>query len=190
MTAVPGRRLAALLAMLCGCASLHKELVAMSEADQKVRQELIAAGLEHPDAKIAARMANIDARNTARIKAVILGQGWPKRSAVGEDGATAAFLLVQHADQDPDFQRQALPLLRAAYEANEASAEHLALLTDRVLAAEGKPQLYGTQADIDEGKIVVKPVEDPGNLDKRRAELGLPPMAEYLELMRKVYRLP
>ena len=168
---------------------LRDELLAMSKADQELRQALIVAELERPNKELLTRMAAVDSTNTARMKQIIQEYGWPGISMVGEDGATAAFLIVQHADHDPAFQKQALSLLRAAYEAGETSGEHLALLTDRVLVAEGMPQLYGSQTVIENGKVVVKPVEDEPNLDKRRMELGLPPIAEYMKLLKQVYGL-
>ncbi len=188
-----------LAASAWGCAShlkasigpqLRGELLAMSKSDQDARQALIAAGMERPSTELRARMAEIDAANTARIKKIVRLHGWPGKSLVGDDGETAAFLLVQHADRAPAFQRQALPLLRKAWQAGDASGEHLALLTDRVLVSEGKPQLYGSQADIVDGKIVVKAVQDEPNLGKRRAELGLSSMDDYIELMKKAYGLP
>jgi len=168
---------------------LHDELLVMSKADQDARQALIAAGIKRPNEKLVAQMMKVDTANAARMRDIVRTYGWPGRSLVGEDGATAAFLLVQHADRDPAFQKRTLPLLHKAYEDGEASGEHLALLTDRVLVAEGKPQLYGSQAEIVGRTISVKRVEDEENLDKRRAELGLPLMADYINQMKKVYGL-
>ena len=98
---------------------------------------------------------------------------------VGEDGALAAFLLVQHADRDPQFQKKCLPLLEAAVRVGEASASNLAYLTDRVLIAEGKPQRYGTQFQTVGGKSAPFPIEDAENVDARRNAVGLGPLAEY-----------
>ncbi len=169
---------------------LRKELTAMSKSDQDVRQALIAAGMSRPSEELIAKMIKIDSANTERMKIILRIHGWPGKSMVGEEGETAAFLLVQHANRDPDFQKQALPLIREAYKVGETSGEHLALLTDRVLVSDGKMQLYGSQAEIVDGKIIVKPIEDESNLNKRRAELGLQPMDEYIALMKKVYGLP
>jgi hypothetical protein len=66
------------------------------------------------------------------------------RSLVSVDGTQAAWLLIQHADHDPAFQRACLELLGHAVHAGEADATYHAYLTDRVLLAEGK-QLYRTQ---------------------------------------------
>lgn len=55
------------------------------------------------------------------------------------DGAVAAWLLAQHADQDPPLQRRCLDLMRVAPE-TEVSPSHIAYLTDRVMLAEGESQ--------------------------------------------------
>jgi hypothetical protein len=68
----------------------------------------------------------------------------------------------------------------------------LCSLADRVLVAEGKPQVYGTQAKAP-GRLwkghepVPEPIEDERNVDKRRAEVGLPPLADYLKMMKEMY---
>ncbi|MGA0587410.1 DUF6624 domain-containing protein [Dyella sp. KRB-257] len=67
-----------------------------------------------------------------------------------------------------------------------------ALLTDRVLRAQKKPQRYGTQFVADPahpGKVVMAPVEDPAHLDERRAEAGLMPISDYRCVMEVVYAI-
>jgi hypothetical protein len=49
----------------------------------------------------------------------------------------------------------------------------------------GQPQLYGTQFRHDAQGQRVWDIEDPENLDQRRASVGLPPFAEYETLMRR-----
>jgi len=107
--------------------------------------------------------------------------GWPGRTLVGEDGAHAAWLLAQHAA--PQRQQEFLELLRAAVEAGEASVTDQAYLEDRVRVHEGQAQRYGTQFIHDEQALRPQPIEDPENLDQRRAEVGLGPFAEYEALM-------
>jgi hypothetical protein len=69
--------------------------------------------------------------------------------------------------------------MAAAVEAGEATAAELAYLTDRVLLAEGQPQVYGTQMLRKEGHYVPKKLGDPEGVDQRRAAAGLEPVAEY-----------
>jgi hypothetical protein len=169
--------------------ALREELLKRVKQDQAIRDEMIKRGVDHLDKSVMARMAAIDADNTARMKKLIEQYGWPGPDLVGEDGTEAAFLLVQHAEYE--LQKQALPLVRAAYLAKKLSGQDYALLLDRVLVKEGKPQVYGTQAKpFDQWKDqepVLEPVEDEANLDKRRAEVGLFPIAEYRKLLKAVY---
>ena len=44
-----------------------------------------------------------------------------------------------------------------------------------------KKQVYGTQIRMDkDGGYFLFPIEDPDNVDKRRALVGLEPLADYL----------
>jgi hypothetical protein len=89
--------------------------------------------------------------------------------------------LLQHADRDTALQRTALELLERAVSAGDASGRDLAYLTDRVRLAEGRLQVYGTQLDYDSsGCASPKPSENPGQLDARRAAVGLEPVAAYI----------
>jgi hypothetical protein len=102
-------------------AALRDELLGMMAEDQAARRRL----LRHPrlatgdpareptgeEREDLGRAREIDARNTARMRAIVRERGWPGRSMVDEDGAHAAWLLVQHADADPAFQRTCLGLL-------------------------------------------------------------------------------
>jgi hypothetical protein len=120
------------------------------------------------------------------LKQTVEKLGWPTNSLVGSEGADAAWLLVQHADADVKFQRKCLDLM-AALPKNEVSQTHFAYLTDRVLLAEGKKQIYGTQFDWVDGKLQPQSLEDEANVDKRRAEVGMPPLAQYAKEMEELY---
>jgi Family of unknown function (DUF6624) len=157
-------------------ATLAAELVARMDWDQQARTR------QPPDWD---KVAAVDADNTAWLAGVLDRRGWPLRSHVGEQAASAAWLLAQHADAKPEFQRHCLDLLTDAVAAGEADPGHLAYLTDRVLCAEGKPQRYGTQfwTGPDDtggtGRLRARPIEDREQLDRRRAAAGLGPFADY-----------
>ena len=104
-----------------------------------LRAELLRRTVPDQEARWAhdyEAMRQADAENLPWIRQVIAEHGWPGRSDVGDDGAQAAWLLVQHADADPAFQRECVGLLTAAVGQGEARLSQLALLTDRVLVAE------------------------------------------------------
>ena len=56
-----------------------------------------------------------------------------------------------------------------------------------MLLAEGKKQVYGTQYHSPNGKWEPRPLEDEANVDKRRAEVGLSPLAEYVKQLEAMY---
>jgi hypothetical protein len=168
-----------------GDPALRDELLRMIKEDQDIRNRAVQA--KFADASINERMAEIDRKNTARLKAIVEAHGWPGKTLVGDDGSHAAWLLVQHADRDRDFQRRCLTLLEKAVKAGEATGTDLAYLTDRVRVGDGRPQVYGTQFLMVEGRMEPQPIEDEARVDERRKAVGLPPLAEYAEQLRKLY---
>jgi hypothetical protein len=138
--------------------------------DPEMKKELLA---------IIRRMQESDEHGLVRMKEIIAKYGWPGKSLVGTEAAGAAWLLVQHFDRDVAFQRSALEAMKKLPSC-EVENTHLAYLTDRVLLNEGKKQLYGTMLRKENGKFVPKPIEDEANVEKRRADLGLQPLAEYI----------
>jgi hypothetical protein len=165
---------------------LRAELLRRVQADQDIRGRWIK---EMQNQQIIAQMAEIDRENTARMKEIVHLYGWPTRALVGKEGEAAAFLLVQHADASPSFQKQCLPLIQKAANKGEGSREAVALLTDRVLVHEGKKQLYGTQfIQNAAGEWVPQPIEDEPHVDARRKRMGLPPLAEYAKELRQIYQ--
>ena len=164
-------------------AALRRELLAMCDVDQSVRQDV---GLQI-SAETVAKMQAVDARHTSRMREIVAKQGWPGRSLVGDDGSHAAWLLVQHADSA--FMAQCLPLMERAVAAGEAFAKDYVYLLDRVRMQQGKPQLYGTQfTSAADGQLVLHPIEDAEHVDERRRSVGLPSMAEQERVIREVYR--
>jgi len=164
---------------------LHDELMARMEKEQNLRGALI----DNPDdIQLLMRMAEADAQNTMWLDEVIQQQGWPTKSLVGEDGAQAAFLIVQHSPA-PQFQKKCLDLLERAVKQNEADIINLVYLTDRIRTFEGKPQVYGTQGQTNaDGLIIPFPIEDEEHVDERRKAIGLEPIAEYFKNMNESYK--
>ncbi|MEM6470396.1 MAG: DUF6624 domain-containing protein [Planctomycetota bacterium] len=176
----------------CDLPAVRNQLAERVKVDQEIRRKLIEAsrpkknGAMNVPTDLITKMAETDKSNTTWLKALIKQHGWLGRSLVGEDGAHDAWLLVQHADLDPAFQKECLRLMTAMPK-GEVAAVDIAYLTDRTLVADGKLQRYGTQCSGINGKTVVNPVEDPVNLNKRRNELGLGTIEEYLETIQSAY---
>lgn len=161
--------------------AVRTQLLRIAEADHALLPLLQRSASDSTaQAKAEARRDSLYQAHATAIAPLLDAHGWLGRSRVGEDGAQAAFLIIQHADHDPALQKRALGLLAEAVARGEAEGKHLAYLTDRVRLAEGRLQLYGTQLDYDEaGCPFSKPSAHPERLAERRRALGLAPLAEY-----------
>lgn len=177
---------------------LRAELVERYAADQDVRTRMIERGAFHPDSlqnpspetmELLMEMMRTDADNLGFVEGVVAAHGWPTLALVGADGVDAVWAIVQHAN--PEVQERMLPLVEAAYEAGEVEGQQYALLLDRVLKGRGEPQIYGSQPDVAaDGTFSIPETVDDATLDARRAEVGLPPIAEYMATLAEVYGQP
>jgi hypothetical protein len=195
----PEAKLAALVAELktvkASSPELGQELLQMGEEDQRLRAEgqklWEAKGPDSAEAKaVWDRQSALDRTNQTRLKEIIEARGWPGVKLVGLAAADAAFLIVQHAALDA--QKKYLPLLQAAVKRRDALPAWAAMLEDRVLVGEGRPQIFGTQLLMPPGstKWELCPIRDASHVDARRASVGLGPLADYLKNFGIDYRSP
>lgn len=123
-----------------------------------------------------------DAQNEQKITEILDNRGWLGPDSIGERGSLTLFLVIQHAAIET--QEKYLPMMQEAAKTGNANPANLALLEDRIAMRQGKKQIYGSQIMIDPetGEYYVSPIENPDNVDKRRAEVGLQPMADYISI--------
>lgn len=170
-------------------AKLNKPLMAVLEniykEDQEYRQML--DGIEQKYGVESKEMANHwmtinkkDSANLIKIEEILDKYGWLGPDVVGVKGNSTLFLVIQHSDQKT--QEKYLPMMKEAVKNGKAQGSSLALLEDRVALKQGKRQIYGSQIGRDPVTQIhyVLPLEDPDNVDKRRAEVGLQPLSEYV----------
>jgi len=136
------------------------------------------------------KMRKQDRTNLSYVKKTLDKNNWIGYNIIGYKANQTLFLVIQHADSTT--QEKYLPMLRQAVIEKKAFAHDLALLEDRVLLKRGLKQLYGSQIKCDStGKNCwILPIEDEKNVDKRRKEMGLPPLAEYVKSWNIIYKTP
>ena len=163
---------------------LSKKLDSLVVVDQRPMQELMRGPA--PDSTrnrvYAEEKANF-ARHQPVLEAIVKQYGYPGFRQVGEKSSSNFWLLVQHADAHPEFQRQVLRLMLAQVQRKNASPRNYAYLTDRVAEASGQPQEYGTQVTYKGpgiGRAEPRSLRDPQNVNKRRAAIGMETLEEYL----------
>lgn len=163
------------------------EINAMAMADQEVRNRIFgkreSSGI-FPNAEYQ-ELASTDHENTKRMKSIIKVYGWPTIALVGKEASSNAWLLIQHADQEPKFQAYCLSLLAPLVKAGEVDEKNYAYLFDRVAVALGRRQRFGTQAMFGGPGLSISPVENPRNIDKLRKSIGLSSLEEYLKVLLK-----
>ena len=86
------------------------------------------------------------------------------------------FMPLQH-NTDNKYRIKYFPLIEKSVKNGDLSKEQYALMKDRMLMDEGKPQIFGSQ--IKNGKLY--DLESPENVNKRRQEMGLEPIEDYLK---------
>ncbi len=133
------------------------------------------------------RDSSTRAHKEAVVK-ILKEYGYPGYDLVGASGESDFWVMVQHADYDPEFQASVLPLLKKQIDKNNANGSHYGLLVDRVRRNIDKPQLYGTQVEYNYfGQAYIKFLDDSINVNKRRKEFGMELLEEYLNDMTKMH---
>ena len=156
------------------CQSIPTALETMVKADQELREEV---GLNQIlSDSLQSKMQDLNKQNAETLKKIVKQCGWPTRKNYNGIVATQAWLIVQHADHDLEFQKEVIEILKVQVKKGDGGARELAYLTDRVNVSEGKLQTYGTQFMVLESGKVVLPEKDQLNkkyLNKKRKEIGL-----------------
>lgn len=163
---------------------LKRELDEIMESDQGLRRQIAPTqrkyGFKSPQMdSLIRQMQRADAHNLPRVTAIIDKYGWPGKTLVGSSGSLTAFLVIQHSNLAT--MQKYLPLMRQAAAKGELAKQNLALVEDRVLTFQDKPQLYGSQYRRNEttGQPEFFPIADEAHIDERRASMGLEPLADY-----------
>jgi len=167
---------------------IREELLKMEQVDQDARTKCTNLPAD-PQMKCFVEIAKtIDEPNTKRITEIFDQIGFPNTAKVGKDGLQAYMILLQHATSD-DLRVKSSEPITEAFKNKEIPPLDYANFVDRLRLHQGKKQLYGSGFEFKDGKLVMNPVEDPKNLEKRRMEIGLPPLAEYMKMMGELYHL-
>lgn len=139
------------------------------------------------ESRLVNQMCDIDSGNTAWLKADLAANGWYRISTHGEAASGAAWLMTQHADRDPAFQREVLTILEPLVAEKETSAANFAYLYDRIAMNAGRPQRFGTQGLCSARNVWAPiPLEDPDRVEALREEAGIGSLAEYTAHMHRL----
>jgi len=146
------------------CNKKSEILSEVYKSDQKIRRE-----------NNLIKYAKEDHRNQELIISIIEKCGMPTLNEVNQEQMNAIWLGLQHTENK--YRVKYFPLIEKAVKNGDLSKEQYALMKDRILMDEGKPQIFGSQ--IKNGKLY--DLEEPETVNERRQEMGLEPIEDYLK---------
>jgi len=119
--------------------------------------------------------------NEKKVTTILDEFGWPLKEMIGEQGNWTICNVIQHSDNE--IRIKYLPLMRQAVKEKKLEPRFLVRAEDRIATENGDLQIYGGQMKYysETKSFNLWPVYDPINIDKRRAEIGLEPIAEFLK---------
>jgi len=170
---------------------IRLELEAMYALDRELlssASSLSNTGLQAPTIRA------IDIAQGDRLKEIVTHIGWPTRDLVGLQATQGAYMVIQHAGHDIEFQNTCLAMMVDLVEQGELPASYIALLTDRIRVFQDQPQVFGTQMQmaLNEHGVMVPtpsvPIEAPEHLDDRRALMGMPPHQAFVRSIEIAYK--
>lgn len=121
------------------------------------------------------------------VEAMFNKYGFLGFDKVGKEGSQHFWLIVQHCDKYPEFQKKVLKTMDKEVKKQNANPQNYAYLYDRVKVNAGEKQLFGTQVTYEvetTGKAIPKiGLIDSAKVDKLRKEYDLGPLKDYLNTM-------
>lgn len=170
--------------------NLQKELAEMHKIDQiaamaKPNGEFI----NYPIEMWANFKDSIFTKHKNRIESLFNKYRYLGINEVGKSGANDFWLLVQHSDKYPEFQKKVLVAMEKAVKKGNANPNNYAYLNDRVKANNGEKQIFGMQVDYRENGQA-KPKNgliDSLNVDSRRKKYQLEPLKKYLNELTEMH---
>lgn len=120
--------------------------------------------------------------NIKKIRNILDNYGWPTSTQIGEQGNWTICNVLQHSELK--IREHYIPLMKQAVLDKKLEARFLVRAQDRIATDKGELQIYGGQMKYykETKSFNVWPVYDPVNIDKRRAEIGLGPIKEFLKI--------
>ncbi len=157
----------------------------ITEVDCQTKSELLKQVYESDQANRADPNTydkNIDLVNETLVVSIIETCGLPLKKEVGKEGILVIFLSLQHGTL---LSRETyFPLLKEAALVGEIEMKFIAMMEDRILLDKGEKQKYGTQLiQINDDGFKLGPLEDSSNVNKRRTEVGLNNIQDFLKEM-------
>ena len=168
--------------------------------NEKISKEFVALGTELIEAARKAKAVE-DGKSEGKYK-VLLAKArsrvcehlntaaWPTTAVIKREG-TGAFMYLVSKTLPIEMQLEIYPVVAEAFRQNLLEQdEFLASYLDRLRLAVGERQLFGSQAFIRDGFLVLAPIERPSQVDVRRKEFKMESLRSYERYLESSYKMP
>jgi len=164
---------------------LKNELLELVKVDQTASNLPKGKYLEYTEEQWNRFRDSVRTNIKIRVEKMFDKYGFLGYDKIGKDGSTHFWLLVQHSDKYPEFQKKVLKAMNKEVEKGNASPSNYAYLYDRVKVKAGERRMFGTQVSYDSAGHPFPAIGlvDSLNVDKFRKAYGLEPLKDYYKLI-------
>lgn len=162
----------------------EKALADIFNKDQSIRKEYLSHAGENPQNvskvdSLGKLMMRVDSLNAIELSKILNRIKLDDVRSFSDQAITTIFSVIQHSNLS--FQEKYSAILKQALNNGQIKNKLYVMFLDRMEMNKGNDQTYGTQILTTKTNYTfVSPVSDPIHLDKRRLEIGLTRMQDYL----------
>ncbi len=164
--------------------SIQSELSKLDANRKSLENSIIS---EKNNAELIAKRSLLLRDGVLRLCSILKENGWIKKETLGKDVFSAEIDLIFSVDQ-PDIQREFLPVLLAAAEKGEVQRADIATLVDSIRIKSGLRQLFGTYLTLSDGIAYLYPLENQKSVDEWRKDYELPPLNSFMRDIETKYQ--
>jgi hypothetical protein len=172
---------------------LKKKIDSLYSVDQQVQTDMITAYQNNAGQKVFDNLNTIKEeafkRHIPFLKEIIRQKGFPGYKQVGRGSSDKCMTMINHSFSDIAFQQKIAKLGKKQAKKKNISTPDLAMIIDKMKIKSGQKQIYGTQCDYtDKGEAIATNLYRPATVDRRRKEMGLSSLKNYLQIMTDLHR--
>lgn len=134
-----------------------------------------------------ARLNQQREKNAASFCQILRQYGWASKAAVGADASDIASAIFLDS-LALDAQKQLIPVIEAAFKADEISKSNYAKMVDQLRVRSGQKQIFGTVIGVAKDLLLLYPIQNEAAVDNLRRQYELPPLAEQIRRFEQQYQ--
>jgi VWFA-related protein len=164
--------------------ALKTEILKLDERRKSLENDILKS---NNDPGLLSKRNAVLVEGIQRLCVVFKENGWLSKESLGQDGFSAVIDIIFNVDQ-PNIQRQFLPILLAAAEKSLVPRSDIATLVDSIRIKSGLRQLFGTYLTLSDGIAYLYPLENQKLVDEWRKAYQLPTLNSFMREIETKYQ--